>query len=106
MADSIHVVSGIARNKIILLILVLVAALTLIVFGPDKLPELARQLGRIIGEVRRFSSEATAEIQRTLSLDEPGVARPKNSISGAIRRPNDKLEESGSSRPEGPLPPY
>ena len=87
----------------------LILALALVVFGPDKLPELARQLGRVIGEVRRFSSEASSELQRTLSLDEPGVARPKNSIAGALRKPNSPASESEAARtrsPEGPLPPY
>ena len=84
----------------------LIAALALVVFGPDKLPDLARQLGKVIGDVRRFSSEASAEIQRTLSVDEPGVPRPKNSISGSIRRNNDEPESARTRGPEGPLPPY
>lgn len=87
----------------------LVAALALVVFGPDKLPELARQLGKAIGEVRRISGEATSEFQRSLSIDETGVSRPKNSILGGARRPtaSDGEADAPPARgSEGPLPPY
>ena len=87
----------------------LVAALALVVFGPDKLPELARQMGRVIAEIRRISSEATSEFQRTLSVDEPGVARPRKSIAGAVGKPptsDDENDAAQTRSPEGPLPPY
>lgn len=82
--------------------LLLIAALALVVFGPEKLPELARQLGRVLGDVRRMTSDATAEFQRSLSVDGPGVSRPKQTIGGAQRTD----AEPPRSAPEGPLPPY
>jgi len=56
--------------------LVLVAALALIVFGPDKLPDIARQIGRMVGELRRVSSDVTREIQRGIQ-DEPSGSGPR-----------------------------
>jgi sec-independent protein translocase protein TatB len=50
--------------------LILILALALVVFGPDKLPEIARQIGKTVGDIRRMSSEVTGEIQRGLQLDE------------------------------------
>ena len=35
----------------------LIALLALLLFGPKKLPELARQLGKLMGEFRRASNE-------------------------------------------------
>lgn len=84
----------------------LVLALALVVFGPDKLPELARQIGNFVSQVRRISGEATAEFQRSISLDDPGVSRPKNSISGGISRRTDSEDSARTRGPEGPLPPY
>lgn len=56
--------------------LVLVAALALIVFGPDKLPDIARQIGRAVGELRRVSSDVTREVQRSIQ-EEPSASGPR-----------------------------
>ena len=53
--------------------LLLVLALALIVFGPDKLPDIARQLGRVVGEFRRVSSDVTRELQRSIQEDPPAA---------------------------------
>ena len=52
--------------------LLLVLALALIVFGPDKMPEIARQIGKAVGELRRVSSEVTRELQRSIQEEQPG----------------------------------
>ena len=86
-----------------------VLGIGLVVFGPDKLPELARQVGRVMGEIRRLSAEATSEFQHTMSLDGPGVARPRRPVV----RPSAESEVQPPALPEGkiggpevPLPPY
>ncbi len=87
----------------------LIAALALVVFGPDKLPELARQIGKVLGDIRRISMEVTSEFQRSIAVDEPGTARPKGMIVGRSRERESpsRDEEGGPVRnPEGPLPPY
>jgi|SRR5581483_8016449 len=37
--------------------------LTLLIFGPSRLPEIARQIGRFMGEVRRLSREFEAQVK-------------------------------------------
>lgn len=49
--------------------LLLVMMLALIVFGPQKLPEIGRGLGKAIGDFRRATSEITQEFNRELQLD-------------------------------------
>ena len=47
--------------------------LALIVFGPKRLPEMARKFGKIMGEFRRASSEFRAQIEdevRKLEIEE------------------------------------
>ena len=57
--------------------LLLILGLALVVFGPDKLPEIARQVGKTVAEIRRVSSEVTGELQRGLQLeDDPKAPRP------------------------------
>jgi Tat protein translocase TatB subunit len=41
--------------------------LALIVFGPKKLPEIARQVGKFINEFRRASNEFKAQIEQEIS---------------------------------------
>jgi|SRR5579863_4445312 len=41
--------------------------LALVIFGPKKLPEIARQLGKYMGEFRRASNEFKAQIEQEIS---------------------------------------
>lgn len=57
--------------------LLLVALIALIVFGPEKLPGLARNLGRTLNELRRQADDLRREFQAGLDDDckpEPGEA--------------------------------
>src|SRR5437588_12118205 len=57
--------------------------LALIVLGPRRLPELARQFGRIMGEVKRASNDFQAQVQdevRHLELEE-AAKRFEKSVS-------------------------
>lgn len=60
--------------------ILVVAAVALIVFGPNRLPEITRSVGRTLGELRRVAGEMRAEFETGLDLDEdsdePEPARP------------------------------
>ncbi len=47
-----------------------VAVIALVVFGPQRLPEIARNIGKAINELRRMSSEVRTELSEGLSADE------------------------------------
>jgi Tat protein translocase TatB subunit len=49
--------------------LVVIAVIALIVFGPERLPELAARLAKALRDVRRLSDELTGEFQRSLADD-------------------------------------
>lgn len=55
--------------------------LFLLLFGPEKLPEIALQLGRFVREIRELSSSATAEISRELQR----AAEENRELTGDIR---------------------
>lgn len=42
---------------------VLIAILALVLFGPKRLPEIARQVGRAVAEVRRVSRDFEREVR-------------------------------------------
>jgi len=50
--------------------LLLILAIALIVFGPRRLPEIARALGKSIREFRQASGQFTEEISKELGLGE------------------------------------
>lgn len=49
--------------------LMMILVLALIIFGPGKLPEIAGQVGKVIRDFRRTTSELSSEFSRTLSLE-------------------------------------
>ena len=50
--------------------LIIILVLALIVFGPTRLPEIGRSIGRSLREFRRASDEIRGEIERDLDVDE------------------------------------
>jgi len=50
--------------------LLIIMAIALLVFGPDRLPELGRRLGRAMREFRRASDEFRTTIETNLHLNE------------------------------------
>ena len=49
----------------------MIAAIALIVFGPQKLPEMARSVGRFMTQMRRMANEVKEEFSSGLDDDEP-----------------------------------
>jgi TatA/E family protein of Tat protein translocase len=50
--------------------LVIIFVIALIIFGPRKLPELGRSLGRSLGEFRRASNELRHSLEEEVRLEE------------------------------------
>jgi sec-independent protein translocase protein TatB len=46
-----------------------VAVLALVVFGPHRLPEIARNIGKAINEMRRMTAEMKSELREGMSAD-------------------------------------
>jgi sec-independent protein translocase protein TatB len=55
--------------------IVIIGLLFLVIFGPGKLPHMARDLGRFVGEARRSIDEFKDEL--TAASDEDEEDRPK-----------------------------
>jgi Tat protein translocase TatB subunit len=50
--------------------IVIIALLFLVIFGPSKLPQMARDLGRFVGEARRSIDEFRDELTAAADEDE------------------------------------
>ena len=46
--------------------LAVIAFVAVLVFGPDKLPDFARQAGRMVRQVRKFANDARDELREEL----------------------------------------
>ena len=57
--------------------IVVVAAIALIVFGPERLPEIARNIGKAIRELRRMASDVREEFEYTFE-DETRPPEPES----------------------------
>lgn len=57
--------------------LIFILLLALLIFGPKKLPEVGKMLGRGMGEFRRASTELQRTLNTELSLDEPSPPRQR-----------------------------
>jgi len=66
--------------------LLLIFIIALIVFGPGKLPELARTLGKAVRELRRMSLEVTAEFAKEL--------RDMEAISEEVKETTETIKQA------------
>lgn len=67
--------------------LVVIGVVALIVFGPRKLPELGRSLGKSLQEFRRASNELKHTLEEEISLEERETARSKAPSTGSGQAP-------------------
>jgi len=66
--------------------ILVVAVVALIVFGPEKLPEIARSLGKAASELRRVAGEVRSEFESGLHDDEDDeVAASETTTEGDER---------------------
>ena len=70
--------------------------LALIVFGPKKLPEIARQVGKFMNEFRRASNEFKSQIEQEISQLEiekqPSILPRYPHIEGTTSRSSNEVE--------------
>jgi Tat protein translocase TatB subunit len=88
-----------------ILVIVMVA---LVVFGPEKLPQIARQIGRAAHQLRQMANEVKDEFQDGLDLNDPPEPRPdhpnvRNRHEGmppALAEKDDDEDEDEDDDPE------
>lgn len=84
--------------------IIAVAVIALIVFGPHRLPEIARTMGRVISEFKRQANELTSEFKSGLDLgidddDEDDDDIPEPSPPGGLYANEDGDEAIGPVEP-------
>jgi sec-independent protein translocase protein TatB len=98
--------------------LLVILVVALLVFGPDRLPDLARAIGRGVRTVRRFTSTAAAELRSVSELTEleREILALRRELDGAserlrrdidlspleVRREAERLLSEGTPPPADP----
>lgn len=93
---------------------IVIAVLALLLFGPDKLPQFARTLGRLMRDFKRYQDLMESTIRAEVFANDPAAKdsfatgkefRERVSGGGFRRRPaasgDDGAEESGESAGDG-----
>ena len=63
--------------------LIIILTIALIIFGPRKLPELGRSLGRSLSEFKRASNELRATLDEEIRIDEQRQSEQARASSAA-----------------------
>ena len=76
--------------------ILVILILALVIFGPKRLPEMGRTIGRSLKEFRRAATDLRSELE--VDLDEP----PRASVEERARRLEERRREPAPPRGEAP----
>ena len=79
--------------------LVIILVIALIIFGPRKLPELGRSLGRSIGEFKKASNELRNTLEEEIRIEEQRDQR------ASTRAEQDSAIAAAATPPSATAPP-
>lgn len=96
--------------------LIVIAVVALVVFGPDKLPEFARQAGRLVRQLRELAKGAQDSLRQELGPEYADLKLTDLDPRQAIRKhileamedddPATVASRTTDKLPEGTRPPY
>jgi len=82
--------------------LIVIFVIALIIFGPRKLPELGRSLGRSLNEFKRASNELKNTLEEEVRVDEQREARQRAEAAKAAEPAAVSEPPPSDENPEGP----
>ena len=90
--------------------MLIVAAAALIIVGPRDLPMLLRNIGRVLGKVRRLGNDFKSEINKVAAIDDikdikKSITEPIASTQADIEKEFNKINTDGSVEPSGIIKP-
>ena len=74
--------------------LVFIFFIALIIFGPRKLPELGKSLGKSLGEFKRASNDLRHTLEEEIRIDDVKPAPAKSPKSAAAPAQTDKADKT------------
>ncbi len=77
--------------------LMMIMLLALLLFGPKKLPEIGKQVGKALGEFKRASNDLKRSIQDEMDKAQAGLDTIKSDL-----KPDLNLDLKAEPKPEAP----
>ena len=82
--------------------LIIIFVIALIIFGPRKLPELGRSLGKSLAEFKRASNELKSTLEEEIRLEEQQKTEPpKTTPAQTTAAPASGTQPAEHSAPQG-----
>jgi TatA/E family protein of Tat protein translocase len=81
--------------------LIIIFVIALIIFGPRKLPELGKSLGRSLNEFKKASNDLQNTLEQEIKLEEQKEQRDQRDKEAAARTP-DPEPQAVDSEPTAP----
>lgn len=78
--------------------ILLILIVALIIWGPGKIPQIARTLGRIVGTLRKTSFDLTTQIRKELEEEEKD---PRSQSSASSGDKATKSSDADTAEPGG-----
>lgn len=84
--------------------MLVIAVVALLVFGPDRLPEVARNVGQFVAKLRSQTDKGMSEIRgmteiQDLQRELQSLRREINGVGSSVKRPLQGMDEStGTTR--------
>lgn len=87
--------------------ILVILVVALLVFGPNKMPEIGRQVARGVREFRRVQQHLSSELQSVVSDLDPTSPAPASSGADSVPTlpPKDITETSAAEAPAAVTPP-
>lgn len=98
-----------------LLELAVIALVAVIVFGPDKVPDMARQAGRFVRQLKKYADSTRDDLRRELGPEfsdleltdlDPRKAIRKHILEAMDDEDDDEVAPGLRPLADGELPPY
>lgn len=84
--------------------LIVIFIVALLVFGPKRLPELGKSLGRAMSEFKRSSQEFRNSLESEVEVDKikKDLAKEQRELKDVLNPLSDKPEDSGKKEDSSP----
>lgn len=77
--------------------IIVILVVALLIFGPDKLPQLGRSVGKAIGSVKKYMNETTEELKEAME-DVEDIGKEVKDISTDLKTAKKEPYESSHAQ--------
>lgn len=85
--------------------LIIILVIALIIFGPRKLPELGKSLGRSLNEFKKASTDLQNTLEQEIKIEEQKEAAAKRKDDDKFKVDEDKFKAPSGSDDQNSEPP-